>query len=227
MLKYKRLKILAAGYTVVIVFFAAFVGIDWIGLKLPEDFSIHSLSSNLTVLISAIIAAPVALAFVWERISKIRIYEVEISLSDVTVESTARLAEEIQEIQRQQMGPSLMLEILAGIKKAMKAVIGHRVLEVNLGRGEWWATRLYLLAALARDYTSIQDIVFLAESKETGRISVIGLGHTDEVCKVLGETYPFIEAAYHHSKDHIKFGGNQHDAEVETIVQNYGEKLRN
>ena len=224
--KLKRLKILAAGYAVVVVFTLAFVIIDWIGIKLSNDFSILPLSSNLAILIAAIIAAPVALAFVWERISRIRIYEVEISLNDVTVESTVRLAEEMQEIQRQQMGPSIMPEILARIKKAMEAVVGNRVLEVNLGRGEsWWATRLYLLAALAADYTSIQDMVFLAESSETGKLSVVGLGHPDEVRRILGQTYPFLEAAYHHSRDNIEFGGTHGAAEVEIVVQNFGIKL--
>jgi hypothetical protein len=217
----ERLKVLAAGYAVVLTFTIALLAIHWLGEKPLED----SLSPTLTIVFAAIAAAPVALAFIWDRLSRVKVFDVEIALNDVSAERSARLAEEIQEIQRQAMGPSLMPEILKRITEAIDESAGIKVLEVHLGHGEsWWATRLYLLAALAADYTSIQNFVFLSDANGPGNY-LVGISEPREVQKVLGNTYAFIEDAYRQSKQGIAGGWPPSKDEIEAVIQNFGMQL--
>jgi hypothetical protein len=214
----KRFKILAAGYAVVLAFITALLAVSWLG-----NVDLRPFSPVLALTFAAILAGPVALAFVWDRISRVKVFHVEIALSDVSARSSTRLAEEVREIQRQEAGPSMMPEILRRIRQAIDEVGAIEVLEVDLGTGEsWWATRLYLLAALAADYTSIRSFVFVSVTRDRRKL-LAGISGPKEVQQVLSSTYPYLEEAYRKARDCI--AAVAVEDEIEQVVQSFGIRL--
>jgi hypothetical protein len=77
------------------------------------------------------------------------------------------------------VGGSQVSEIELKIKAAVDAKdVGQgQMIELDLGFGEsWWSTRLYLLASLAADFTTIQQFVFVDEHRNfIGMISPLRL----------------------------------------------------
>src|SRR3989442_424675 len=93
----QRWRVLFAGYGVVVAFAIALLAVHAVGRNLDWG----SLSPLGAVAIAAVFAAPVALAFTWDRISRVKFFDVEIALNDVAAETSARLAAEVQDTQRQ------------------------------------------------------------------------------------------------------------------------------
>jgi hypothetical protein len=85
---------------------------------------------------------------------------------------------------------------LAKIKTAIGQEQAEELVEVNLGDGNfWWSTRLYLLAALAEDYTNIRQLVFLRNyaGRERG---FIGIATPTATRRALANQHPALEKAY-------------------------------
>jgi len=81
----------------------------------------------------------------------------------------------------------LRLTLLAAINDAEE----YEYLVVDLGVGKsWWSTRLYLLAALAGEYTEIQQLVFLTNGTYLGSVS------PSELQLIFARAYPSYEVAY-------------------------------
>jgi hypothetical protein len=67
---------------------------------------------------------------------------------------------------------------------------------VNLGLGEsWLSTRLYLLAALIEDYSSIKTIAFVAPT-ETSSNHFVGMAPPRSIRRALGQQNPVLETNY-------------------------------
>ena len=63
------------------------------------------------------------------------------------------------------------------------------VLEIDIGKGfDWWMTRLYFLASLAADLTSIEMIVFVSEGR-----NFIGITYPRVVKEQLQQRYPDLQ----------------------------------
>ena len=86
-------------------------------------------------------------------------------------------------------------EISDAIRQA-SAVGRSPILEVDLGDGhQWWHTRLYLLAALAEDYTKIAAIAFHAD--RPGRThSYVGMAGPGATRLALAAVTPQLQTAY-------------------------------
>ena len=126
-------------------------------------------SGSTAVAVGALAAGPLALAFVWERLIGLRLFGVEITLSQVLVPVDGTIATALSE--RQWFSEDKAIFTL------VDRVINNpniELLEINLrARMEvdtgtitdyWWSTRIYLQAALVEELTTIQRLVFMEGS---------------------------------------------------------------
>jgi hypothetical protein len=122
-------------------------------------------SESTAVIVGALAAGPLALAFVWERLTGLRLFGVELSLSQVIVPVDRTLATALSEHQWLS-GNKAIFEL---VDRAIENP-NLELLEINLRarmKGEkgitdyWWSTRLYLQAALVDDRTRIERLVFV------------------------------------------------------------------
>jgi hypothetical protein len=101
------------------------------------------------------------------------------------------LSRELLDTKRVQFGSTLMPEIDRRLAEAAGRE-SPELLEVDLGRGRrWWSTRLFLVAALARDFAEGRQIVFLA-----GRKRFVGLASAPAVARALAAVHPQLASRY-------------------------------
>ncbi len=122
------------------------------------------------LIVGALAAGPLALAFTWERLTGLRLFGVEVTLSQATVLVDQTLATALSQ-NAYFSGNSAIFEL---VDKAIgNATI--ELLEFNLRTTQyWWSTRLFLQAALVEDRTKIQRMVFVegdAERRYVGMAS--------------------------------------------------------
>jgi hypothetical protein len=91
-----------------------------------------------------------------------------------------------------EMGPSASPDLLNTFQSAMR---GHtKVVRVNLRSEDyWWSTRVFLVAALAEDYTEVEALTFVRSGEE--RIFV-GIAAPRAVRRRLALQFPDYESAY-------------------------------
>jgi len=98
------------------------------------------------------------------------------------------LASEIQNLEGSATQPLLEAMSAALRKKDFRLVL------VNLRSGPyWWSTRLYLLAALAEEYTNIERLVFVEQ--DAARLFV-GIAPPAAVRKALAKKFPDLERVF-------------------------------
>ena len=97
------------GYLAVYVFILSFVAAsqakERLGLSAP-------LSEVTALVIATIITMPIVIPFVWKRLSKVKIGELEINLSEVSAKVKLTLADELGDVQRLAMGPSALPNLI-------------------------------------------------------------------------------------------------------------------
>jgi hypothetical protein len=175
----RRVRIAAAGYLVLAIFGAS-AGLARLGGAGPDS----------ALIIGALAAAPALLAMMGERITGIKALSVEISLSQVAVPVEGDLTRAVMAIA--ETGPSASLDLLNSFVAAMRA--RWRVLRVNLRDDNyWWSTRVFLVAALAVDYTDVEAIVFVRSGEQ--RV-FLGIATPGAVRARLGSVFPSYEVAY-------------------------------
>jgi hypothetical protein len=126
------------------------------------------LSGGASVTAAALVAAPLALALLWPRLAGVKAFGFELSLSQATVQLNAELAAVLMS----QQYFSDQRAIIDGVTAAIRA--GTEVVEVNLrDGGYWWCSRLYLLAALACDYTSVRALVIVEAGARRSFVGII------------------------------------------------------
>jgi len=148
------------GYLAVSVFLASFIvashANELFGLSVP-------LSEASTFAIAIIFVSPLLIPFIWRRLNKLKIGELEINLTDVSTRVKLSLADELREVEQLAMGPSQLPNLIEKLAQAISEAERSKIVEIEFGNGKppWWSTRLYLLAALAEKYTNIQQMIFL------------------------------------------------------------------
>jgi hypothetical protein len=97
-------------------------------------------SGGTAVVWGICVAGPLALAFVWERLTGLKVFGVEVTLDQAIVRVDSSLDIALSEQQYFSDSPAIF--------RLIDKVIGNRnieLLEVNLRTtGYWWSTRLYL-----------------------------------------------------------------------------------
>jgi hypothetical protein len=177
---------------------------------------------------AVLIAVPLALAFIWERLTSVKVPNiVEINLADVTVQPDIKLSIELEGTDPSRLPGSGTPEILANIKNAITQGLTTELIGVNLGSGKsWWSTRLYLLVALAENYTGARYIFF-----EEGNDSFVGIATLTATRCALALAFPVLEQAYRAAYSTAL--GSPKEAlqvlmpsqEAETVLYNYTNQL--
>ena len=175
----QRLRIAACGYAVSLVFGLAL---------LTFHRMVRTLSPTEQLLMATAVALPLALALLWERLSKVKFGEVEITLVEVTPKIDFELANAIQDSRG-----SNTLQLITLIKTAIQSN-GMELMEVNLrSKPYWWSTRLYLLAALAEEFTTVERLVFVQQQE--ARL-YLGMASPRSVREALARKLPAVETVF-------------------------------
>jgi hypothetical protein len=171
----------AAGYAVLVLFGLAYAILSW---GWPR------LSGRATTAIAALISAPVLFAFIWNRLSGIKVGGVEVSLAQASTPLEAPLEEVVMQ-QYYSDDPGVIELITKSLVHGM-----DRVVEVNLHQPEspyWWSTRLYLVAALAHDYSNIQAFIFVDGDEQR---FYVGSARPASLRSALAQAFPSLPAGY-------------------------------
>jgi hypothetical protein len=175
----QRFRVAAGGYTVSLIFGLAFFAFRYLA---------PALSSMEDLFLAIASALPLVLALLWERLSKVKLGEVEISLVEVTPKIDFELANAIQD-SRGSGTPQLIQLIKTAIQKDDLELV-----EVNLRSSPyWWSTRLYLLAALADEYTGVERLIFVGQ--QAARV-YLGMASPRAVRVALAGQFPSLETVF-------------------------------
>jgi hypothetical protein len=129
------------------------------------------------------------------------------------------LPKELSDTDRLHLGTSYRQEILDKVVRAIREAAGSRLLEVDLGTGQsWWNTRLFLLAALAAEYTAAQRIVFFGSGG-----AYLGMAYPEKVRRELGRQFPLLEGTYR--RTYASIPAMPASEEVAAILERFGDSL--
>jgi hypothetical protein len=148
--------------------------------------------SSTAVIWGACIAGPLALGFIWERLTGLKFFGIEASLAHAFAWADATLATALSATEQQGSSGN---EAIFGLVDKVIENPAIEVLELNLRATRyWWSTRLYLQAALAEDYTKIQRLVFVDGDAQR---RYVGMAAPGEVRRALAHfSGPDLEPVY-------------------------------
>jgi hypothetical protein len=209
---HRRVRVAAAGYGVVVVFGIAYAVARAVAGKG---------STTPSLIAAAVIAAPLVIALLGDRITGIKVFSMEISLSEVSLVLDDDMSKNMQELA--EMGPSVMPEIAERIVRSIAAPEEKLLLRVNLGDGQrWWSTRIFLLAALAADYTSIRSLVFVHGDHDR---YFLGFAEPAQTRSALARVFSDYETAYRALRSEARLNPAGEAKEVESILQQWPGKF--
>lgn len=158
-LLYPRMCTAAAGYAVMAIFTLGYCVAWAIGMPVA-----HAL------VVGAVAVAPVVVAVIGERVTGIKAFGVELNLSEVAAPmagDSKAVAGDLSDAMGQGQ-PSIDTSVVgssaSSLSGPMEEVVQRRskLLQINLRNDDyWWSTRLFLVAALAQDYTDVEGLVFV------------------------------------------------------------------
>ena len=151
------------------------------------------LGTGIQVTVGVLLAAPLAVAFLWDRLRTVKVLGIEIVLSEVTVDvpplGNPALEDAIADKQYFSDEPAILEQISQAVQAPDK-----QILEINLrSKPYWWSTRLYLQAALLRDHSQVSHLVFVEGDAER---RYVGITRTRHLCEALAEIMPCLETIY-------------------------------
>ena len=132
-------------------------------------------------------------------------------LAALRVFESTRLAQQLAAIdvmlKAQELGPSYMMNI-----KDKLALLGKvPFVELRIGPTPWWNTRLYLVAALAREFDRTRGFVFIDRD---GKFLL--MASPAEICHRLALRWPALERAYTKFRQEVASVG-----QIEDVVWRY------
>jgi hypothetical protein len=196
----QRFAIAIRSYVIVVIFCLALLSLRLVavGLSPPE-----------TLIVSALLAAPLALGLFWEHIKGFKLGPVEITLAELSLPIDIELSVAVQEQQGSQT-QALVQTIAVAIERRNLLLV-----QVNLrSTPYWWSTRLFLLAALAEEYTGIERLVFVEQDAD--RI-YLGMAAPHAVRRALGQRFPDYKQTFRKLQDAVIAGGHFARKQVEDI----------
>src|SRR5437588_597274 len=108
--------------------------------------------------VGAFLAGPLVIGLIGERITGFKAFAVEVSLAEVEVPVEGDFSGTVMDIA--EMGPSASPDLSRTFDEAIRS--RTKIMRVNLRDDDyWWSTRVYLVAALAEDYTDVEALVFV------------------------------------------------------------------
>jgi hypothetical protein len=183
----ERIPIVLLGYLVVLIFAAVFVGLGFLpaGTLGPNA---EALSTTERLILGAVVVAPLVVGLLWDRLENIKFGGLEIALTELTMAIDVQLAAAIQD-----MNSSATPELVRAVSTAI-AKTDLKLVEVNLrAHPYWWSTRLFLLAALADEYTSIERLVIVSHDADR---KFVGLASPASLRVALGSRFSELETVF-------------------------------
>jgi hypothetical protein len=214
LIRNRRAKIITVGYAIVAVFGLVAIVARW-------GFGV---SGTIALVAGIVAAAPILIAVVGDRITGIKAFSVEVSLAQITVPVQVDLTRAVMAIA--EMGPSGSPELEANLRAAIQA--DARLLRLNLRNNDyWWSTRVYLVAALATDYTAVERLVFVRGQEEEIWVGMIDPKAARER---LAEEFPQYERNYRDLRNVAVLAGDvnaplDRDAEITSILMSWPGKF--
>jgi hypothetical protein len=144
------------------------------------------------LVVGGLLAGPIIVALVGDRITGVKAFSIiELRLSDVAVPIESDFSGTVMSVLLEMQG-SAAPDLFGTLRSVIDG--RSRVLRVNL-RDEryWWSTRIFLLGALASDYTNVEALVFV---RGGGQQLFIGLASPRVVRDRLASRFPGYEANY-------------------------------
>jgi len=213
-LLYPRVCIAAAGYAVVAIF--------GIGAAVARAFGAPT-GSALTV--GAIAAAPIVVALIGERITGVKAFGFEFKLTEVFPplaggKTGVAFSEAMME---QPVSTSAVGSEVGGLSQPFKQLMLKRstVLRINLRDDNyWWSTRIFLVAALAQEYTDVEALVFVRGDDEQ---IFVGIASPRDVRKRLAKKFSSLEyeAAYQKARAAAATDQSDPDGQVTEILERW------
>jgi hypothetical protein len=150
-----QVTLIAAGTVAIFIISFAFINF------LNDLFKWGGPSENVTVVMAALIAAIIPVSLVWERLDKLKVFDIEIDLADF-VGKVVELPSELHDPAFLSMGPSYLPVIIEKMRATINQSPSPEIITINLDSGPvWWSTRVFLVAALAENYTRVRQIYFV------------------------------------------------------------------
>ena len=145
-------------------------------------------------------AGPLAVAFVWDRLTGFKVLGVEFTLADSFARIDATLATALSASENQYFSGN---EAIFQVVDRVIANPSIELLELNLRTTQyWWSTRVYLQAALVADYTNIQRLVFVDGDAQR---HYVGMASPGEVRRALGQLPGLnLELAYRQIQQEVR-----------------------
>jgi hypothetical protein len=177
---YQALLVAAGGYAVVAVFLVTFLFVRW---RLPE------FALSLAAVVGTLFAAPLALGMLWNRLGRVKVLGVEVELSSVTV----RIDEKMSDVFIKQQYFSGAEHLIAQIRDWI-LLPETEVVEVNLhSEPYWWSTRLFVLAAIAQEFSNVKQFLFVENGEDRLFVGMVAPG---ALRRAISAEFPSLEKAY-------------------------------
>ncbi len=217
-LLYPRMCTAAAGYAVMAIF-ALGCCLAWaIGMPIAH-----------AVVVGVVAVAPVVVAVIGERVTGIKAFGVELNLSEVAAPmagDSKAVAGDLSDAMGQGQ-PSIDTSVVgssaSGLSGPMEEVVQRRskLLQINLRNDDyWWSTRLFLVAALAQDYTDVEALVFVRSRDEQ---IFVGIASPRDVRKRLARAFSSddYESAYRRARRDTAADTDDAAATIATIIDRW------
>jgi hypothetical protein len=178
-----------------------------------------SSGSSTALVWGACVAGPLALGLIWERLTGLKVLGIEVSLAEAFVSVDSTLATMLSASEQQYFSGN---EAIIGlVDRVIETNPPVELLELNLRTTQyWWSTRLYLQAALADDYTSIERLVFVDGDAQR---RYVGMAAPGDVRRALAHPPGVdLESAYREVQDEVRKSPMPlGDTEVQRIVKQW------
>lgn len=204
-------------YLAVLLFAGAFILLSWLANQRMWPAGWPTLSRTETLVAAGFVAVPLLVGLAWQRMTGVKFAGFEVSLAAAQAKVDRSLpAEVMNDVQGTLLGSSGRKDIKFAIAKA------DTLLEVDLS-AVWWSTRLYLLAALADDYSRVARITFVNNARP-GQRAFIGIARPHSVRRAMSLLHNGLEKAYRQARANVL---NQPPMNTETEVDAVIRELSN
>ena len=196
-LLYPRICTAAAGYALMAIFALGYCVAWAIGMPIA-----HAL------VVGVVAVAPVVVAVIGERVTGIKAFGVELNLSEVAApmagDSRAVAGDLSDAMGRGQtsIDTSVVGSSAPGLSGPMEELVQRKskLVQIDLRNDAyWWSTRLFLVAALAQDYTDVEALVFV---RSRGEQIFVGIASPRDVRRRLARAFASdgYESAYRRAR---------------------------
>jgi hypothetical protein len=223
-LRRKRIRIAAAGYAVVAIFAIGTAVMRALGAPVGSALAVGALA-----------AAPLAIAFVGERITGVKAFGFEISLKAVEVpiagddtDVARHFSQTVMEgVTEEHTDDSMVGSEAGGLSNSFTLLIenGSKLLRINLRNDQyWWSTRIFLVAAIAEDYTDVKALAFVRSGDAQ---TFVGIASPRDVREQLAARFATdrYEDAYRNARAEAVPHAGDRTSEVDGILQAWPNKV--